>query len=60
MTLEEIARKGRRSTSEPTTIPEVQRWLHHHGYPECTEDNAWRVLFVRRLVREGRVHEEKS
>jgi hypothetical protein len=43
---------------EPKTVPETQRWLHHRGFSECTEDNAKHLLFVRRLVRDGRVTDD--
>jgi hypothetical protein len=43
---------------EPRTVPEAQRWLSHNGFRECTEDNARRLLFVRRLVREGRLTDD--
>jgi hypothetical protein len=47
-----------RRADEPKTVPETQRWLHHRGFSECTEDNAKHLLFVRRLVRDGRVTDD--
>jgi hypothetical protein len=45
--------------NEPRTVPETQRWLSSNGYRECTEDNAKFALFMRGLVREGKVSDGK-
>lgn len=37
---------------EPKTVPEAQNWLRHHGFHECTEDNAKSLLQVRQSVRD--------
>jgi hypothetical protein len=44
---------------EPRTVPETQRWLHGKGYSECTEKDAGRALFMRGLVREGKVSDDR-
>jgi hypothetical protein len=44
---------------EPMTVPETQRWLHGKGYSECTEKDAGRALFMRGLVREGKVSDDR-
>jgi hypothetical protein len=46
--------------SEPRTVPETQQWLRHHGQPECTEKDAGRALFMRGLVRDGTVNDDKG
>jgi hypothetical protein len=40
---------------EPKTVPETQRWLSSNGFRECTERDAGRALFMRGLVRDGKV-----
>lgn len=42
-------------SDEPRTVPEAQRWLNSNGFRECTENDARHLLFVRRLVRDGKV-----
>ena len=58
MTLEEVVKKWGRK-GEPVTVPETQRWLSSNGYRECTERDAGRALFMRGLVREGKVSDAK-
>jgi hypothetical protein len=46
--------------NEPKTVPETQRWLNCNGYGgACTEDNAKHAIFMRRLVRDGTVSDDK-
>lgn len=40
---------------EPPTVRETQLLLKNNGYSECTEMNAKFALFMRGLVREGKV-----